>query len=222
MSTLKEAINRAQLGTLADAFRKLGLGDILRALPAQLIGVAPATGNLYVGTTMHVVTLPTDAKAMACLAVYARAGGGTLGPLVANTHTAPDAGSYFINPTGDIEFAIADAWTKLDIVYFPAKVDVTEQTFPVVAHTATIPAVYTAKGVQFAMQVESLVGTLVAKMIVDPPGTAPASGHAALNLAKTTIVFNAADVVTSCRVLFGVGPAIDVNALLESTDTTIL
>jgi len=222
MSTLKEAINRAQLGTLADAFRKLGIGDILRALPTQLIGVAPATGNLYVGSPMHVITLPTDAKAIACLAVYARAGGGTLGPLVANTHTAPDAGSYFVNPTGDIEFAVADAWTKLDLVYFPAKVDRYEMTLPVAANTATLQAAYTAKGVQLAMQIESLAGTLVSKMIVDPPGTAPATGHAALNLAKTTIAFNAADVVTSCRVLLGVGPAIDVNALLEETDTTIL
>ena len=43
--TIKQALNRADPNTLADIFRVLGLGDIVRALPSVLrrSGVAAST-----------------------------------------------------------------------------------------------------------------------------------------------------------------------------------
>lgn len=222
MSTLKDALNRTQPGTLADALRLLSFGDILRALITYLFGAAPAVGNSYVGVTVQAITLPNDAKCLKVERLYARGGTGTKGPLALSADNSPGAGEYYVTPTGDITFYATDAWTILDLVYIPEKGEMVERSaVPVAAHSATIPADLVARGVVLAAEIESLAGTLVAKMIVDPPGTSVATGHAALDLPKATVKFASADAVTSCRVKLLVAPAVDVSALLEAASLVL-
>jgi hypothetical protein len=221
MTTNRETLNRAQPGTVADQLRLLQFGDVLRALPCYLFGKAPALGNHYAGPTTPAYTAPNEAKVLSVLSAYARAGSGTLGPLALDT--TPGAGKFTITPSGDVIFNATDAWTLVDLVYVPLKATVVNlPTLSVVANVATIPSAYTARGVVLAAEIESLAGTLVTQMLVMAPGTGVITTQAALNLAKTTVVFAAADAVTQCRVKLLVASATDVDAYLQATDSAVM
>jgi len=219
MSTLKDALNRVNPNSLADALRLLGFGSMLRALTTYLFGKLPVVGGPYVGALNPALVFAPDAKALSVVTAYAKAGTGTLGPLAASATTPPAAGKYFLTPTGDLVFAIADAWTSVDVTYIPQKGDVVELYLPVVANAAAIPAQYAALTL---IECDAIAGLVVTPKVIDAPGTAVAAGQAALDLGKHNVEFNAADAVVQCRVKFLAVPAIDVDALLESTDTAIL
>lgn len=232
-ASLRLAANRVDPNKLPDILRSVNFGDMLRALPVALRGItldgsvgvagAPvAATNKYVLAAAHSETLPDDAKAARIVRVYARSGSGTLGPLVIDgplgydsfTGSEPAAGHCTISPTGDLLFQHADAWTSVDVVYEPEKFVMYEQTLAAASNQITMP---TAPGlILFVSEVEALIGTSVGKKIVDVVGTAPAAGHAALDLAKLVLKFQATDAVTQARVKWGVIPAVDLNALLEA------
>jgi hypothetical protein len=227
-SALKAALNSASPGVLADMFRAMGLGDFVRSMPTRLRNKNPGAvaTNPYVAAAAQCLTLPDDAKALFIYRAYARVGTGTAGPLTidsADAYTAnanPAASHIVVGPTGDLLMHGADAWTSIDVVYLPEKYDIKESTLPVTAGNTTWTPPASFGEVLSVLEVEAILPTDT-KLIVDPPGTAPAAGHAALDLAKATVQFHAADAVTSARVKYAVASAIDVDALLEAVSNFI-
>ncbi len=226
-TTLVIAMNGALPAQLADAFRAIGIGSVVRALRTQLRNKSPnaAPANPYVGSG-QVLTLPDDAKADTIGRAYARAGTGTKGPLtiVASDSYAGDPGAHsiVITPTGDLEFHAADAYTSVDVAYEPMKYDIKEVTIPVLASGVTpLPAADVANGIVFIAECEGNPGIAGdANLIVDLPGTAAAGSHASLDLGKANLVTHAGD-FTQARVKYGVASKIDVDALLEAPSTII-
>jgi hypothetical protein len=218
-------LNLTTPNVLADQFRAMQIGSFLRSLPIplrqqvpQLTGVYP-----YTGATLAAIQLPDDAKANQVLRCYARAGTGTAGELTpkataGNPYTTPTTGTVGVSPSGDIVFLGSDVWTNVDVVYLPEKYDVAELTLPVVPGTGvmTLPAAITAQGVVFMLEAQALVGTTVGTKIVLAPSTAPSTGNANLNVAKTQVLFAVADAVSSARVKLGLCNATDANAFLET------
>jgi hypothetical protein len=233
LTTLLGRLNQPNANTLATLLQFLGFGSMLRALVSYLRGYPVDTViNPYVFPTgVNSITLPESAKCRKIEAVYARAGAGTLGPLVidhdhngALADTAPAAGHCAVSASGDLLFAAADAWTKLDIDWSPEKYDVAEYEFPVVpGGVLTLPASITNQGVLFMLEAEALAGVVTGKCIVEPPaaGSPAATREAQLNLAKTTVQFYIGDAVTKARVKLALVCAIDVNAELEGTSETV-
>ena len=222
MSNIKDSLNRANASVIADAMRALQFGAVLRALAYFMFGKAGVLGYAYTGTAWHTIVLPDDAKAAKVNSVYARAGGATLGALALSADNTPGTGEYYVTPTGDITLLAADAWTALDISVTPYPGDIFELTLPVAANTATLPTALTAKGVILLTECEVLTGGTTGKNVVDVPGTAPAVTHAALNLAKTTVIFNAGDAVTSVRVKLLVAPAVNMDLVLQSATPALV
>jgi hypothetical protein len=219
---LQSALNRANLNTLGDAMRLLGLGDMLRALPTHLRKKDPVA-NPYNLATLESVTTPEDAKGATILRATVRAGGVT-GELTPQAFgVTPASGQIAVAPNGELVVLAADLITDVDVIYMPEKGDVVEVTDGVVtADVLTLSSVHTSKGVVLAVEVEATAGTATGKKIVLVPGAgAPAVGQARLNLAKTTVTFAGADVVTKARVKLIIGAAIDVSAKLEDTTTNI-
>jgi hypothetical protein len=219
----KAALDTAPPQQLADLFRAIALGHFIRAMPTPLRGAIPSVAgvNPYVVASAYCITLPDDAKAHSLFRVYARAGTATVGYLTVDNpdsvaaNTAPITKHVNITATGDIIFFGADAWTSVDVLYLPEKYDVVEVTLPVVTNAILLPA--TQGEALFILEAQALVGTTIGSKIVDPPGTAVATGHAALDLGKLNVEFAAADAVTSARVKYAVAASIDINAFLETT-----
>jgi hypothetical protein len=231
-NTVLGRLNSALLGWISTGLQLIAFGAVIRSLRTFLRNKSvDATTNPYVlQMAVNSLTLAESAKCHTIKSVYARAGAGAKGALTIDhglynaVNTAPAAGHCSVAPNGDLLFAAADAWTALDICYEPEKYDVVELTLPVsgAAGVATIPAQYTARGVLFLMESESLSGALTAKLMIQAPAdTLPASTFSALNLAKTEVHFAAADAVTSARVKFAVASAIDVDGLLEGTSPAV-
>jgi len=222
--TIKQSINRADLNTLADELRKLGFGDMLRALPTTLRRKATAASPDHPVTEFAIV-LPADAKAESIVRAYAIAGAGTLGPLaIVADGAVPAAGECSVAPNGDLVFAAADAWTSVDVTYQPVKADQFTFTGPVVPGTGemALPVPATAAGVVALQSANALVGTSTGVKAVAANGAAPAAGKANLSLAKSQVQFAVADAVSSATVVLSLVAAIDVDAVLESTNTSFI
>lgn len=227
-NSLKNVLNQANPNALADAFRVLGVGSFVRALPTtlRLKNMATAPANPYVGATLQALTLPDDAKANSIFRAFARTGTATATELAAQAYgTTPGTGQIAVAPNGDIVTLAADAWTNVDVVYLPEKCDAIELTLPVVPGTGVcaLPAAVTALGVVAMFEAEALAGTLTGKKIILVPGSAaPATTLAKLDLAHSQAKFAVADAVTSCRVKLGIASSIDVDALLTAVSPGIL
>lgn len=221
--TIKQSINRADLNTLADELRKLGFGDMLRALPTTLRRKATALAPGLHPATETAILLANDAKADVILSAYARAGAGALGPL-AVVAGVPAAGQCAVAPNGDLVFAAADAWTSVDVVYVPEKADQFTFTGPVVPGTGVmaLPVPATAAGVVALLSATALTAGVTGAKNVVAPGAVPAATLANLDLAKSQAQFAIADAVTSATVVLSLVSAIDVDALLESTNTAFI
>ncbi len=218
----KASLDTAPPQQVPDLLRAIAFGHFVRAMPTALRAVLPTTGgtNPYVLATNATITLPDDAKAHSIFRAYGRVGTAAAGPLTVDnpdTYSATVAlttKNIAVTPTGDIALLSTDAYTSVDLLYLPEKYDAYEVTLPVASNDILLP---TAQGeVIFIMEVQALVGTTIGNKIVDPPGTAPGTGHAALDLAKLNCVFNAGDAVTSARVKYATAAIIDVNAFLET------
>lgn len=228
--SLKNQLNSAQPGQLADMLRAVLFGNVLRAAKTYLRNLDPntAAANPYIGGVAvgQSIQLPDDAKGLTLLRAYARGGTGTHGPLVVDAPDswagAPAARHVAISPSGDLVFHAADAWTNVDVAYEPEKYDTFEVTLAVPASgILPLPAPYVVSGVVILMEAEAITGTVTGKAKIGLPGTAAATAEASLDLAKANVVFLAADAVTQARVKFGVVPAVDVNALLEAASNFI-
>lgn len=220
--TVKETLNRSDLNTLADQLRALAFGDVIASLPTTLrvSATAASTGNF--GTVRVVSDQNADVPAAAVLYASARAGAGTPGVLTPVAYGAiPAAGQVAVAPNGRVVTAAADAWTDLDVVYVPEKGTIVEVTANVAANTLTLPTNVTSVGACTLLSATALTGGSVGAKIVDLPGAAAAAGEAALNAAKTTVIFAGADAVTSATVRLLVTASVDVSALLASTSNFV-
>lgn len=221
MATLKDKLNDANLNQLADMFRALRFGDILRALPVKRYKAVPNNAPADMIAAVDTLQLPDDAKAVRVLRAYARAGSGTLGELVVDAApmtTATAAGHVNVTESGDVSFADADAWTFVDVEYMPEKLTVLEFTLPAsAADTFTIP---TAPGIPVRlMAAESMVGGVTGKFaVIAPSDSKPgATKQASFKLVKDKILTKASDAVTTLKFKVGYAPAVDADALLEAS-----
>jgi hypothetical protein len=223
-NSLRQALNRAQPGSIGSMLRTLAFGDVMRmSLPVALRAQHPlgvgAANPYVVQTGANSLALPEDAKALNIVRAWARAGTGTPAALTidADAATAPAAGHCKVSPNGDLLFNSTDAWTSVDVTYQPEKADVIELTLPVVTGTLTIP---TQLGPAVRLiEAESLVGTHTGKFAITAPAAGPNATTltARLDNALLTVLFdNADDAVTSARVKLLMAAAVDVNALLEA------
>lgn len=225
-NSLRQVLDGIVLPTLADALAKLHIGSILRALPTwrRQINMNTQPVSPYQLTTVQTLSLVDDAKALNILSAYARTGTAGTGPMtIAANGATPTSGQIAVAPNGDIVTLASDAITNVDIVYQPDKYDVVEVVLPVVSSTGilTLPVPNTTAGVVTLFEAEALVGTTIGKEKILVPGTAPATGQARLNVAKTQVLFATADAVTSARVKFSVSSAVDADALLTAASILI-
>jgi hypothetical protein len=220
------ALNGANANQVADALRLMGFGSFVRAMPIPLRNLDPNTApaNPYaLSASYQSIKLPDDAKAASILRAYARTGTGTAGELTpeataGSPYTAPGSGGEIgVSPSGDLLFHAADAYTNVDVVYQPEKYDVKELILTVSSSVLTIPSALVTQGVVFLMEAQALAGTTVGTEFIQvPSNSAPSTGQACLNLAKSEVLFATADAVTQARVKLGVANALDLNAFLET------
>lgn len=222
-SHLKAALNRANPNALPDAFRKLGLGDVVRALPVYLRTLNPVAAGTspYSLATMNTIVLPEDAKAAYILRATAKAG--QTGEMDIKQYGTDPSGNddVGVSPNGDLVFFAAGAATDVDVLYVPEKGDVVEVTLPMTsAHTLLLPAELGAA--VLLLEAEATKGTATGKKIILKPGAQTTTdGTCNLSLDKKSVLFDATDAVTEARVKLLVKSAIDVSTLLGS-DTGII
>lgn len=223
--TIRASFDRSDINTIADLFRKIGIGSLLagqvpqvrRNLDPDALGTSP-----YNLATLDAIELPAHAKANVILRATVRAGGVT-GELTPQAFgTTPATTQIAVAPNGNIVVLGTDAITDMDVVYLPERGDVIDTVFPVATNVITLPASITTRGVALLAEVEALVGTSTGDKIVLVPGAgAPAAGQARLDLAKATVTFAAADAVTRARVKLVVTAAEDLAAILEAAATVL-
>jgi hypothetical protein len=250
--SVRQALSRVDPNTAQDILRSLAFGDVLRAAPVYLRSVSAGTTGAVPQqlATLGCVVLPEDAKAAYILRCTVKAAGVALGEFTVEPYgTTPATTQVAVAPNGDIVFLGSDAVTSADILYVPEKGDVlgqlansnatqntslgasgfgtgiTSLTLAVTPGTGVcaLPSAYAGKTI-LLMQANATAGTTTGqKIILVPAGSAPATGKAALNTAKTQILFATADAVTSCTVdilvASGLAGGADVNAILEAANS---
>lgn len=220
--SLKTSINKADPNVLADELRSLKFGDVLASIPTTLRGstTAASTGNL--ATLRAVSSQSSNIPAASVVWAYAKVGTAAATQLtVVGYGVTPAAGQIAVAPNGKIVTLAADAWTNLDVIYLPEKGDQFSVTLPVSANTLTLPTNMTTPGASTLLAVTVVAGGSVGDKIVLAPGSAPAAGQAALNAAKTAVVFAGADAVTSATVTVLCSSAVSVSAALDADSTFI-
>lgn len=221
-NTNQAVLNQASPGTLAALLQALKFGDIVRAMPVTLTSKAPADDESQL-TDVQSLGLADDARAAKIARAYARTGTGTAAELtVAAVNATPSAGEIAIAPNGDIVCIDDDAWTAIDVVYWPMKGDVVTLQLPVQSSIAAIPAIYTARGVLYLIRATADTATTDGAKIVIAPGSAPTTSEANLNLAKTQVQFDTDDVVTVATVTLLVASLVDVDAQLQATSSAYI
>ncbi len=233
-NSLVAAFNRAQPGSLPAMFASIQLGTQIRQkLHAQLRDTA-LTVDPYGPASNTSIFLPDDCKAAAVATAYARAGTGTVGPLVADAgfSTGPAAGHVGVGYDGNIIFHAADAWTSVDVTYRPECQDCVEATLPCVSGVVTLPPGLIAPYVNAAgvaqpggavtLMEAQRADTSTAQLIVTAmSATNTTTGTACFDLAKAHVLLDSADGATSVRVKLGIVSAVDLNALLEAASSFI-
>ena len=217
--TNQDMLNRADPNTIADMFRALELGDVMRAqlvqsLRAQDPVAAPASGI----ASTEAIVLAQSGKANTIMNAYSRAGTST-GALVVDgfTDTAPSAGHIGISPNGDLMFAPSSDTTNVDVTYLPERGDVVTYTGPVVTNALALPASMTTAGVVLLIDADALAGTSTGeKHIVLPSGSAASAGQARLDVAKANVEFASDDAVTRATVVLLIGASEGLNAFLDA------
>lgn len=179
---LIDILNESNPQKVADADRIAQMGNALGLIPRRVRGTV----------TSHILTL--SVKAAVVLAAIATAGGATGNLTPIRTGAAPAAGQVTVSPTGDIQFAAADAVTSAEVVYLSAESGgVFTETVDVAASVGTL--LQSRRG-SVLLSATIDVGISTGPVTVDFRGVAPAAGEASLNLLGTGVSFNAADVVT--------------------------
>jgi hypothetical protein len=209
---LRDSINRSDPNVAHDINRVLRFGNVLTGLRRAIRGQVPVALT---------IVLPNLAKAERVLSAYSRAGG-TTGPLaVSATPLTPGAGEVGWTPTGDILFNVADGITSVDVEYEPV-VNVEEVTltgYPVVADTLTLPASALLAVALLEVTGYTALGVATQKTVM-VAGTVPNATECALDAAKATIAFNAADTVVRADVVM-LKEGTDIGVPLEALSTFI-
>jgi hypothetical protein len=211
---LRDSLNRSDPNVAHDIFRTLKFGNVLTGLRRVVRGQNAVTGDTIV--------LPNMAKAERVLGAYARAGAGTPGPLVVSaTPATPGVGEVGWSATGDILFNAADDWTNVDVEYEPVvNVDELElDGFPVVADTLTLPPTAVQAVMLLLVTGYTALGVATQKTVL-AAGSVPGAGECALDAAKATIAFNAADAVVRADVTL-LKSGVDIGVPLEALSTFI-
>lgn len=215
-NSLASALNRANVGQMADGFRALRLGTLLTlCMPAWAFGAVPTVGLTGKPVTVDTIELPSDAKAQVIKYAYARTGTGTTGPLTIVAYgTVPSAGEIAVSPDGDIVTAAADAWTLVDVAYIPLYGELVEDLeLDVSSNVATFPTRYAGKVLE-VISATALEGTSTGRKQVLIPGASLSAGQCALAKDKNTLNFKNTDAVTSCKVSFIVYPTVNAHETL--------
>lgn len=237
VESLRETLNRAPVGSLADVLRSIGFGDVLRALPVHLQGVTPVSSVAQQLSTLQTLVLPEDAKAATILraTVHSNTGSVANGEYSIQAYGAtPTTTQVAVAPNGDIVFLASDGVTSVDVIYMPMKGDVlgqpTNSKYGVSSLTlsvnssgfAALPTSISGKS-KLLLQANVLVGSVTGQKIILVPATsAVATTKAALSQDGTGIWLNhATDAPTSVTVDllvytgYGTPAGNDLNALLE-------
>lgn len=200
--TLHTILNEGNLNRLGNAARDAQLGTLLGLTP-KLIYSAVATNTLV---------LPDDAKCAAILRCYVTAGT-TTGYMTPTNLATPTTGLVGISATGNILFAAADAVTAAQVIYVSHEGVVREEIVSVATNVGTLLG---SRQSMLLLEAESLAGTLTGDFTVTARAATPTTGLAALGLTGKTVVFAAADAVTSARIKYVEFPVSGVSALLKS------
>jgi hypothetical protein len=227
--TLREGMNRANANSLDGIYQAVNIGDILtqkfrRVVRAKVPTVADRTSAA--GLSEDAIKLHDYLKASRITRGWARSTGaaGALGELTVSAVTAdPGAAEIAVAPNGDIVLQANDAYTSVDIDYYPAKGRVVSVDLTVVAGTGvcTLPSWLTALHPHMLLNATATAGGAVAAKVVDFRGAvAPAAGFACLNLVGTIVYFAVADAVTACTLKLMVDEGVDSQGLLTSDNTS--
>jgi hypothetical protein len=218
-TSLKEALNRSNLNSLASMLASILFGDVVRRQQTQLRAAVPATDPYGPASNVSLI-LPDDAKCASIVKAYARAGSGTAGELTVEPLGASlSAGQCAPSIDGNLIFYAADAWTSVDVLYDVQHLHVVELTLPVVSNAIVLPP---GAGVACELLEVQRTDTSTANYAVTAPAASNSTtATACFNLAKTSILFDSANSVVSARVKLGVVDPVNVNALLEATSTFI-
>lgn len=222
--TITDVLNLAKVDTITDLLRKIAIGFILRTQLTQVLRRKDPAATSYNLATVEAVGVVPRAPAAVVNRATSIVGTvtGELTPVAFGV--TPATGQIGVAPNGDVVVLAADAITSLDVVYTPERGEVFEVTLPVATHVLTLPSVVTTRGVVLLLEAEALVGTVTGKKIVlVPAASAPATGQAKLNIAKTTVTFATADAVTSARVKVWIcaSSSNDLDTILESTSAIL-
>lgn len=190
-STVKEELDRANPGNLADLLRLAKLGKALEQ-------TAPRTEAATV--TANIATLTRPARTL--LSVFITAAGANTGEAdISKKETIPPAaGDCAINEDGNLLFAAADVVTACEVTYIPVEGDLITESIPVTAGgvgtfvnskrciqivSASLVAPAATPGAKTPVARGTLVGAL-------------AAGECAVQLGGTTIQFVAAEAAAAC------------------------
>lgn len=216
--TIQQALNRADPNTIADLFRSLKIGDVIRALPTTIRRRTTAASTSIAAAAFAVSGQAEEARANAIQSAYARAGAGAPGPLTVVAYPPAAPGDVAIAPNGAVVTLAADAWTDVDVSYTVEKGDVVEVTANVTANVLTLPTNVTNPGVVTLIEAEALTGGSTGFKPIIAPGAAPAAGEANLDAPKALVQFDPADAVTKARVRLLINSSVDVSASLAGLD----
>jgi hypothetical protein len=223
-STERAALDKVNPNTLPDHLRLIALGSLLQGQIPQvrrnvdMDAEGTDAGNL---ATLDALVLPGGGRANSIQRATVRAGGVTGELTVVAFGTTPSTGEIGVAPNGNLVTLGTDAITDMDVNYLPERGDVLESTFPVVSDTLTLPDAITARGVVLLLDVEAVEGTVTGRKIVLVPGSAPAAGQAALDVAKATVAFQATDAVTRATVKLLLAPLEDLCDVLEAAASVL-
>jgi hypothetical protein len=209
-NALSESLNAGNPNTVADALRALKFGNLLLQSKTMLVRVVPVVLAGY-DPALKIVKLPEMAKAAKVLSArgYTASAGANL---TLQAGDVPATGEVAITGSGDIAVLGADAHVAIDVLYEPAVYDLAELTLPVVSNVLTIPSAYVGL---LLIEATAIAATSTgAKIVDDQSDTAPAAGKARLASKSATVLFAAADAVTSARVKLGVARKADVQTVL--------
>jgi hypothetical protein len=243
--SLREYFDRAPVGSLADAFRAIGLGDVLRAMPVHLQGVSAGTTGACAQqlSTLGTVVLPENAKAAVIhrCTVHANTGSVANGEYTIEAYgTTPATTQVAVAPNGDIVFLGSDGVTSADIIYTPYKGDVLGQPANSKYGVQSVPLTVLSTGqallptalqgfTKLLLQANVLTagsgGVTGQKIILVPAAAAVASTKAALSQDGKSVWFNhATDLALTATVDllvytgYGNPQGFDLNALLEAVN----
>jgi hypothetical protein len=133
--------------------------------------------------------------------------------------SATAAGHINISAAGDLTFASADAWTRVDVDYLPAVMDTVTLTLPVVTSDIALPTSVTAIGAVMLLRAVLTVGTVTGEGKVIAPGSRSSTTlQCNLNLAKDTVQFVSADAVTQATITLGLVPGTNLDTLLKASE----